>query len=149
MYWPDLTPGISHAFRYVSVTWLPIEVTIGKNNNPCSKRDERQVFIGYVACNDIGIKLQKFTYHPIAVGSYPYTNSKIVAKLTNIIPGTPGDNNRDEQCGDYHRYAKRPPNQAPADIFKQPENNMQVFHFAVAEGYSVAFFFAGFSLYYK
>ncbi len=76
--------------------------------------------------------MKKFANHPIAICNDPYGNGNIVAKLTHVLPGAPADYNSNDQGWYNHSYAQRPPKHAPAYIFKKPENNVQVFHFAKA-----------------
>jgi len=89
--------------------------------------------------NDIGIKMKKLTDHPVRVGRDPKTDGKVMAHFTHVLPGTKSNDDRDQQRGNDHNDTQRPPDHTPADIFKQPENNVQIFHLAVAEGNAVGF----------
>ena len=57
-----------------------------------------------------------------------------MAKLTHVLPGTPGDHNGNDKGGEDHRNTQWPPDHTPANIFKKPEYNVEVFHLSVAEG---------------
>ena len=84
--------------------------------------------------------MKKLTDHPKAVGTYPEYNGKVVADLTHKIFVFKSDPDGDCQCGYNHYDAQWPPHHTPADIFKQPEYNMQILHFTEAEWDSVVLF---------
>ena len=84
--------------------------------------------------------MKEFADHPVTVSCNPNCNGNIVAKLTHVLPGAPAYNNGDNKCRDNHDNAQCFPTHTPAYIFKQPENNMQVFHLTVADGDIVGLF---------
>jgi len=53
------------------------------------------------------------------------------------VPGAPGYYYRDDQRWEYHYNAQRFPDEAPADIFKDPENNVKILHLPVLERDSI------------
>ena len=75
--------------------------------------------------------MKEFADHPVTIGSYPGSYGKVMAKLTHVLPGAPGYDNGNDQCRKDHGNSKRLPDHAPGYIFKQPEYDMQVFHFPV------------------
>jgi hypothetical protein len=83
----------------------------------------------------------------VAVCHDPDRNGNIVAKLTHVLAGTPADNNGNDKGRKDHGYAQWPPKHAPAYIFKKPENNVQVFHFTIADGDVVGLFVCHVSTY--
>jgi hypothetical protein len=54
-----------------------------------------------------------------------------VAKFTHILPGAPRNYDRNDQGREDHRNTQGSPDHAPTDIFKKPENNVQVFHLTI------------------
>ncbi len=88
----------------------------------------------------ISIKVKKFTDHPVAVCGDPYSDSNVVTQLTHVLPGAPRNHDRNNERGKYHGNTQRAPDHTPADVFKKPEYNVKVFHFAVTQGDSVGFF---------
>jgi hypothetical protein len=98
------------------------------------------MFVGVVSKKYMRIKASKLTYHPIRVGAYPKYDSNIMAYLTHILSISVCDNDGNNECRKDHSNTKRAQNHTPADIFKQPKNNMKVFNFSVADGNVVSFF---------
>ena len=56
-----------------------------------------------------------------------------MAYFTHVLPGTKSNNDRDQQRGNNHYDSQWPPYHTPTDIFKKPENNVEVFHFTKTE----------------
>src|SRR4030095_5825966 len=76
------------------------------------------------------IKPKKFADHPIRVCRDPKSNRKIVRQLRFHISCSPCNDDGDAECGKYHCNTQHFPDHAPAYIFKEPENDMHIFHFA-------------------
>jgi hypothetical protein len=51
-----------------------------------------------------------------------------MTKFAHHPAGAPGYNTRNNEGWQYHGKAKRAPDHAPADIFYEPENDMEIFH---------------------
>ena len=85
--------------------------------------------------------MKKFADHPVRICRYPEYNGNIVAYFTNVLPGTNGNYDRDDKRWKDHGDTQWPPDHAPADIFKKPEHDVEVFHFAVANGNAVCCLF--------
>ncbi len=52
-----------------------------------------------------------------------------MAKFRHVLPGSPGNNDRNNQGGNNHGNTQGFPKHTPGNIFEQPKNNMKVFHF--------------------
>ncbi len=63
------------------------------------------MLITIAAKQGFGIKVQKFTHHPIAVGQNPKYDSKIMAKLAHELTGSDGDYNGNNKRWEYHGNA--------------------------------------------
>lgn len=83
------------------------------------------------------IKSDELTDHPVRVGGDPDGDGKVMAEFRHILPCSPGNHHGDDQCWKDHGNTQWTPYHAPGNIFKQPENDVQVFHPAVAEGNGV------------
>lgn len=84
------------------------------------------------------IKVKKFADHPVAVGHDPHTNGQVMAKFTHNMACTPGYNERNNKGGKNHQNAQRFPDHTPGEVFKKPENNVQVFNKTPLAGNAVA-----------
>jgi hypothetical protein len=80
-----------------------------------------------------GIEAGKLADHPVAVCGNPNGNGKVVAEFAHVLPCSPGNDDGHDQCWKNHYNAQWFPDHAPGHIFKQPEHDMQVFHFAVLQ----------------
>ena len=58
-------------------------------------------------------------------------------KLCHQMPGAPGYYNRDDKRREYHYNTQGLPDKAPANILKDPENNVKIFHLPVLKRDSV------------
>ncbi len=132
---------ILHRFKLIRVPWFPDNVVKGEEYYSCYKWYDCQVFIGVTTEKRVAVKVQEFADHPVTIGGDPGSNGKIMAKLTHVLPGAPGDNDGDDQGREYHCNPKRPPYHAPGNVLEQPEYNVQVFHFAVLQWNGVLTFF--------
>ena len=90
------------------------------------------MFISVIAKQRHSIKFEKFTDHPIAIGTYPYCYGQIMTNLTHDISCTPCDNDGNEQRREYHRNPQWFPDHTPSYVFEQPKNDMQIFHFSIS-----------------
>lgn len=83
------------------------------------------------------IKSHELADHPIRIGGDPDRDGKIMAEFSHELSCAPCYDDRNDQRREDHRDPQWPPDHAPGDIFEQPENDMEVFHFAVGNGDSV------------
>ncbi len=104
------------------------------------KWDDCYVFISITSKQRDGIKMKKFTDHPVTVCSDPHRNSKIMTKFTHVLPGTPGNNDRNDKGREDHGNPEWPPYHAPANILKKPEYYVQVFHLSVTKWNIISLF---------
>jgi len=115
----------------------PQEIVKSEADNTQEKGYKGKMLKGNPAINDISVKVQEFADHPVRVRAYPEGNGKIMAQLGYHGAGAVSDDNGYDQRREYHYNAQWFPYQAPADVFQQPENYMEVFHFTVPEGNGV------------
>jgi hypothetical protein len=64
-----------------------------------------------------------------------------VREFRNDMAGAPTDQDSNQQSGEDHGYPKPLKVEAPARVFHEPEQNMQVLHSAILRRYDVHCFF--------
>ena len=120
-----------HRLNRIFMHWLPQQIIISQHQNTNAKRNNGQVFISYISIKSHRIKVKELTDHPIGIGAYPEYDSQVMTNFTHELAGSYCNEYSKKQGWKDHSNAQWPPYHAPADIFKQPENNVQVFHFTV------------------
>lgn len=98
--------------------WFPDQIIKAQEQYSHHKRNERQVLKTINSEKRVCIKMEEFTDHPVTVCSDPHGNGKIVAKFTHVLPGTPGNNDRNDQGWKYHCNTKGSPDHTPTNIFE-------------------------------
>ena len=91
------------------------------------------MFVAERADERLCVELEELTDHPVRVGTDPESDGEVMTELRHVLPGSPGNDDGNDQRGKYHCYAKRLPYHAPRYVFKKPEYDMQVFHLPVTE----------------
>jgi hypothetical protein len=91
------------------------------------------MLVGIFSKNRFCVELKKFADHPVTVCGDPDCNGKIVAELTYVLPRSPGNDDRYDEGREDHCNTQWLPDHTPTDIFKKPEDNVEVFHLAVAK----------------
>jgi hypothetical protein len=126
-----------HRFCRIFMHGFPKQVVISQYQNANHKGYYSEVFIGNININHPGIKMKEFTDHPVGVGANPEYDGQVMAYFADELAGAETDDNGNCQGRNYHGDAQQLPVHAPADVFKQPEHDVQVFHFTEAEGDAV------------
>ncbi len=67
---------------------------------------------------DIAVEMKKFTNHPVTVCNDPEGYSKVVTKLTHVLPCSPGNNYSYKECWKDHCNAQWFPYHTPGYIFE-------------------------------
>jgi hypothetical protein len=128
-------------FKFILMPWFPVQVVEAQYENTQSEGDQGQVFVSKIARKVLSIKPKEFAKHPIRVGADPDGYGKVMGQFRHVLPCSPGDDNGNDECGKDHGDAQGFPDHAPGHVFEKPEDDMEVFHFAVAEGDSISGFF--------
>jgi len=88
------------------VPWPPDYVVESQNNHADAKREHGEVLVGNAQKCNLCVDVKKFRDHPKRVGTYPKCDGQIMAKLRHELPGTPRNNNRNDECWNNHNDAK-------------------------------------------
>lgn len=115
------------------MSWLPDQVIKCQEQDAQYKWYDGQVFIGILPEQGFGVEMKKFTDHPVTVGTDPKRDRNVMTQFTHVLACSPGNHNRYDQCRKDHGNAQWSPDHAPGYVFKQPEYDVQVFHFAVTQ----------------
>lgn len=91
------------------------------------------MFESEVTVHDVRVEADELTDHPVRVGGDPDGDREIMTKLRHVLSCSPGDDDGNDQRGKDHRNTQGPPYHTPGYIFEKPEDDVQVFHFAIAE----------------
>lgn len=122
-----------HGFKFVRVPGLPDKVIKAQDQYPDRKRNQCQVFEIEFADQRVVIEPEKLAHHPVRVGADPDGDGQVMAEFRHVPPGAPGNDDRYHQGRNDHDNPQWFPYHTPGHIFEKPENNMQVFHFSVAQ----------------
>ena len=132
--------GTLHGFHFILMPWFPEDIIKSKEQDTHYKRDDAEVFECIIAKKRFAVKMKEFADHPVAVGTDPDSDGKVMAELTHVLAGSPGNHNGNNQCGKDHRYTQWSPDHTPGYVFKQPEYDVQVLHLPETEGNIVGLF---------
>lgn len=117
----------------LDVTFIPIDlffkynpdIIIPDSGQPKPERD-------YCIIAQAVISREKLCKHPIRISRYPENYGNVVQQFAFNVARLPRDKQGRGNGGDYHDKPKGFPEHNPAQVFKQPENNVQVLGLAVA-----------------
>lgn len=129
-----------HRLNCIFIHRLPYQVIIKEYKDADAEGYYSKVFVTDISVNRHFIETEKFGDHPVGICRNPENNSQVMANLTHVPAGSYRYQDGKEQGREYHGDTQRFPEHTPADVFKQPENNMQVFHPAVADGDGVGLY---------
>jgi hypothetical protein len=115
-------------------------VIVDQYNDANTKWNDSDMLVSNTPDYNIFIEMKKLTDHPVCIGCDPKDYGKVVTQLRHKLSCSYRDHDSNDQCGKDHGDAKRFPDQAPANVFDEPEYNVEIFHSSERDRDTVARF---------